>query len=124
MPIYEYTCVAHGHRFEVFQKMSDGPPDACPVCGEHEIRKMVSAAAFVLKGGGWYKDHYGLKSGSTSGDSATASAAADKPATPASTSSTGDKGGSGSGSSGSSSSSSGGSSTPASGGSSGASASP
>ena len=121
MPIYEYTCVANGHRFEVFQKMSDGPPDACPVCGAGEVRKMVSAAAFVLKGGGWYKDHYGLKSGVSSGESATGAASTEKPAAP--TSGGGDKGGSGS-SGGASSTGGGSSSAPSSGGGSGTSASP
>lgn len=61
MPIYEYACTTCGHRFEVFQKMSDPPPSLCPSCGADEVRKLVSAASFVLKGGGWYKDHYGLK---------------------------------------------------------------
>lgn len=101
MPIYEYACLANGHKFEVFQKMSDPAPESCPTCGPGEVRKLVSASAFVLKGGGWYRDHYGLKSGSdagSSGDSGSGSApapAASKstdsapaaPAAPASTSS-------------------------------------
>lgn len=68
MPIYEYACVKSNHRFEVFQKMSDPAPSECPTCGDAEVRKLVSQAAFVLKGGGWYKDHYGLKSGSSSSE--------------------------------------------------------
>lgn len=126
MPIYEYACVAHGHRFEVFQKMSDDPPDTCPVCGEHEIKKMVTAAAFVLKGGGWYKDHYGLKSGASSEASGASSdkPSSDKPsADKAAPSSSGDKGGGSSGGSSAGGASSGGSSTSSSGGS-GTSASP
>ena len=51
--------------------LSDDPPSVCPEC-EHDgsIKKLVSRTSFVLKGGGWYKDHYGLKgSGSSGGDS-------------------------------------------------------
>ncbi len=64
MPIYEYGCQGCGHTFEQLQKVSDGPPSACPSCEGPEIKKLVSRTSFVLKGGGWYKDHYGLKSGS------------------------------------------------------------
>ncbi len=119
MPIYEYACVANGHKFEVFQKMSDPAPASCPTCGGGEVRKLVSTSAFVLKGGGWYRDHYGLKSGGASdgasgesgGKSASESAPAaakpaDSAAAPASTSapSTGSGGSTGgSGSSGGSS---------------------
>lgn len=77
MPIYEYACNTCGHRFEVFQKMSDPAPSTCPSCGAEEPRKLVSAAAFVLKGGGWYKDHYGLKSGTSSAESSGASSSGD-----------------------------------------------
>ncbi len=69
MPIYEYGCQTCGHNFERLQKMSDGPPKDCPECGDdREIKKLVSRSSFVLKGGGWYKDHYGLK-GSSGGRS-------------------------------------------------------
>jgi putative FmdB family regulatory protein len=86
LPIYEYSCNSCGHKFDTLQKMTD-PSPPCPKCGE-EVRKLVSAAAFVLKGGGWYKDHYGLKGsaggstseGGSSGDAAAPSAA---PAAPA-----------------------------------------
>lgn len=86
MPIYEYACADCKKQFELFQKMSDPPPSTCPECGSEHVRKLVSAAAFVLKGGGWYRDHYGLKSGSdaspeSSGAGAAASAAAVTPAT-------------------------------------------
>lgn len=61
MPIYEYQCSSCGHSFDKLVKMgAEAPP--CPECGA-EVQKKVSAAGFILKGGGWYKDHYGLKSG-------------------------------------------------------------
>ena len=71
MPIYEYGCQGCGHTFEQLQKVSDGPPSACPSCEGPEIKKLVSRTSFVLKGGGWYKDHYGLKRGG--GDSSSTS---------------------------------------------------
>ena len=67
MPIYEYACPDCGHNFDVLQKMSDPLVSVCPKCNAENVRKLVSATNFVLKGGGWYKDHYGLKSGDSEG---------------------------------------------------------
>ena len=69
MPIYEYGCSACGHQFEEIQKVSDAPLKDCPKCGAEELKKLISAPSFHLKGGGWYKDHYGLKSGGGSDSS-------------------------------------------------------
>lgn len=60
MPVYEYRCDACNHQFELRQKFSDAPPDSCPNCGG-VVRKMVSTAAFSLKGGGWYAEGYDTK---------------------------------------------------------------
>jgi putative FmdB family regulatory protein len=78
MPIYEYRCPDCGHQFENMQKFSDPPVTVCPSCGAENVKKLISAPAFHLKGGGWYKDHYGLKSGGgdTSGGSSGASTTA------------------------------------------------
>ena len=54
MPIYEYECNACGERHEFIHKFSDAPKRKCPVCGKSRLRKLVSAAAFHLKGNGWY----------------------------------------------------------------------
>ncbi|MCP5152502.1 MAG: zinc ribbon domain-containing protein [Chromatiales bacterium] len=54
MPIYEYECGACGAQHEFIQKFSEGPKRKCPSCGKSRLRKRVSAAAFHLKGGGWY----------------------------------------------------------------------
>lgn len=54
MPIYEYQCDACQHQLETIQKVSDEPLKICPSCGEPALRKLVSAAAFQLKGTGWY----------------------------------------------------------------------
>ncbi len=69
MPIYEYQCPDCGHKFEKLQKMSDDPITVCPECSGGSVRKLVSSSAFILKGSGWYKDHYGLKKSSGGGDS-------------------------------------------------------
>ena len=62
MPIYEYRCQACGHELEALQKIADAPLTDCPVCNEASLKKKVSAAAFRLKGGGWYETDF--KSGS------------------------------------------------------------
>lgn len=62
MPIYEYECKACGHRQETIQKMSDDPLVDCLECEKPELKKLISAAAFRLKGGGWYETDF--KSGS------------------------------------------------------------
>ncbi len=58
MPFYEYRCDACGHELEALQKMSDAPLKECPECGEPKLVKLVSAAGFRLKGGGWYETDF------------------------------------------------------------------
>lgn len=70
MPIYEYDCPECG-RVEAIQKISDKPLRECPQClenGKHsQVTKVVSPAAFHLKGSGWYKTDYAAsKNGSSS----------------------------------------------------------
>ena len=58
MPFYEYQCAKCGHEEEVLQKVSDKPLKKCPACGKLTMKKKVSAAAFRLKGGGWYETDF------------------------------------------------------------------
>ncbi len=58
MPFYEYQCAKCGHEEEVLQKISDKPLKKCPECGKSAMKKMVSVAAFRLKGGGWYETDF------------------------------------------------------------------
>ena len=58
MPFYEYQCTKCGHEEEVLQKVSDAPLKKCPACGKSAMQKKVSAAAFRLKGGGWYETDF------------------------------------------------------------------
>lgn len=57
MPIYAYRCKDCGEESEHIQKFSDPPMTVCESCGGR-IEKQITAAAFHLKGGGWYKDGY------------------------------------------------------------------
>ena len=38
--------------------MRDGPLTDCPECGKAQLGRLVSAAAFRLKGGGWYETDF------------------------------------------------------------------
>jgi putative FmdB family regulatory protein len=58
MPIYEYRCEACGHYLETLQKISEPPLTDCHKCGKPALKKLVSAAAFRLKGGGWYETDF------------------------------------------------------------------
>ena len=58
MPIYEYQCGSCSHSLEALQKISDGPLLDCPACGSPSLQKLVSAASFRLRGGGWYETDF------------------------------------------------------------------
>jgi putative FmdB family regulatory protein len=58
MPFYEYQCSSCGHRHEELQKISDGRLRKCPDCGRNTLKRLVSAPAFRLKGGGWYETDF------------------------------------------------------------------
>tara|TARA_Y100001949_G_scaffold129098_1_gene110532 strand:+ start:187 stop:525 length:339 start_codon:yes stop_codon:yes gene_type:complete len=61
VPIYEYKCDICDHQFEILQKINDVPAKTCPECNSHNLRKLVSAAAFKLKGTGWYETDFKTK---------------------------------------------------------------
>jgi putative FmdB family regulatory protein len=65
MPIYAYRCEACGFAKDVLQKMSDAPLSDCPSCGQSTFKKQVTAAGFQLKGTGWYVTDFRGGSGST-----------------------------------------------------------
>lgn len=82
MPIYEYQCQACGKQLEALQKISAEPLQDCPECGEPSLKKKISAAAFRLKGGGWYETDFktGNKKNLAGGaDSAAPPGSSDKP---------------------------------------------
>ena len=63
MPLYEYECEACGKRFEIIQRFSDPPPDACRLCGNGPVRRRLSSPAIQFKGSGFYITDYTKKSG-------------------------------------------------------------
>ncbi len=58
MPIYEYQCKSCGHELEKLQRLNDEHLSDCPACGAPQLRRMVSAAGFRLKGAGWYETDF------------------------------------------------------------------
>ena len=58
MPFYEYQCKSCGHDLEAMQKISDPPLKKCPQCGKSQLRRLMSAPVFRLKGGGWYETDF------------------------------------------------------------------
>ena len=84
MPLYEYECTACHKHTEKIQKFSDPEITTCPHCGG-ALKRVISAPAFSLKGGGWYADGYGsAKPAANSSEGSNAPAAsADSSATPA-----------------------------------------
>ena len=61
MPIYEYCCNDCNEvteRIESFE--SKTITIMCPFCNGISNR-MISLSSFHLKGGGWFKDGYGIK---------------------------------------------------------------
>lgn len=58
MPIYEYRCESCEHKLEKLQRMSDGDLVDCPECEQPALKRLVSAAAFRLKGSGWYETDF------------------------------------------------------------------
>jgi len=58
MPIYAYRCADCGHELDALQKLSDAPLTDCPQCGAAALKKQITAAAFRLKGAGWYETDF------------------------------------------------------------------
>jgi putative FmdB family regulatory protein len=58
MPFYEYVCAQCGAQTEMLRKISDPPATECPVCHAQALTKVISAAGFRLKGGGWYETDF------------------------------------------------------------------
>jgi putative FmdB family regulatory protein len=80
MPIYEYRC-ENGHTFEVMQKMTDPPVEACPEDGS-PVQRVFHPVAVHFKGSGFYNTDYGKKksgaaANSSDGDSGSSSSSSD-----------------------------------------------
>ncbi len=58
MPIYEFECRSCAHVWDELQKSSDPDPDQCPNCSKPVVVRRMTAAAFRLKGAGWYETDF------------------------------------------------------------------
>ena len=76
VPTYEYKC-PNGHVFEIFKRIADPPPEACPVCGASPVQTVLYPVPVHFRGSGFYSTDYGRggrkkepakESGDSSGD--------------------------------------------------------
>jgi putative FmdB family regulatory protein len=81
MPIYAYRCEDCGHELDALQKISDPPLTECPACGAQALTKQITAAAFRLKGSGWYETDFKKESDKRKNLHQEGEAKKDKPAT-------------------------------------------
>lgn len=59
MPTYDYVCDACGHKFELFQSMTEPVKRKCPKCGALKLKRLVGIGAGVIfKGSGFYETDY------------------------------------------------------------------
>jgi putative FmdB family regulatory protein len=97
VPTYEYQCNACSRIFEIRQRISEPALTRCETCGG-VVKRLLSAAPFILKGEGWYVTDYpsesrkkareseksaGDKSGKSAGDKSEKSAGDKKDSAPA-----------------------------------------
>jgi putative FmdB family regulatory protein len=87
VPTYEYHCDDCGREFEVRQRISADPLTTCDVCGG-AVRRLLSAAPFILKGEGWYVTDYPSAARKKAMESEKGGAKSPAPATEKSTSET------------------------------------
>ena len=55
MPLYDIECICN-YKDEIYLKLDQETP-RCPKCGE-QMKKMIAATTFILKGGCWACDGY------------------------------------------------------------------
>ncbi len=53
MPLYEYQCLPHSHRFEVRHGFNEEPVTECPQCAG-PVRRVIHPVGIVFKGSGFY----------------------------------------------------------------------
>ena len=59
MPIYEYRCEECGKRSSALLMSYSSPDPACPHCGKHRLRRLVSTFATVSSGESEGSDDFG-----------------------------------------------------------------
>lgn len=74
------------------QRMSEDPKTECEKCGG-KLERLISASAFHLKGGGWYRDLYASpKKETAKSESSSSSSSSDSGGSGSGSSSSADKG--------------------------------
>ena len=80
MPTYEYQCRACGHRFELFQSITDRPRRKCPRCGANKTDRLIGpGGALLFKGSGFHITDYRSKEFLDKARQESQGQAADKP---------------------------------------------
>ena len=78
MPVYVYRCESCGSEIEKRQSFSDAPLTECEQC-HGSLRKVLSPAAIIYKGSGFYStDHNGKSGGSSRNGSSDKDGAGEK----------------------------------------------
>jgi putative FmdB family regulatory protein len=83
VPTYEYKC-PNGHVFEVFKRISEPAPEACPVCAASPVETVLYPVPVHFRGSGFYSTDYGRggkkkEAAKESGDSGGPEKKTDKP---------------------------------------------
>ncbi len=59
MPTYEYECQSCGHKFELFQRITEKPQRRCPGCGKSKAKRLIGkGAGIIFRGSGFYQTDY------------------------------------------------------------------
>lgn len=59
MPTYDYECRECGHRFELFQSITEPEVRKCPVCNKMKVRRLIGAGSgLIFRGSGFYCTDY------------------------------------------------------------------
>jgi putative FmdB family regulatory protein len=79
VPTYEYKC-PNGHVFEIFKRISEPAPEACPVCSASPVQTVLYPVPVHFRGSGFYSTDYGRggRKQSKDGDGADKEKKADK----------------------------------------------
>ena len=59
--LYQWDCRQCGKHVEVIRKVDGrekGPDEPCDLCGCEDFKRVITASAFALLGGGWFRDGY------------------------------------------------------------------
>jgi putative FmdB family regulatory protein len=87
VPTYDYQCDKCGRTFELWQRISEAPITTHEVCGG-PVRRLLSPAPFILKGGGWYVTDYPSESRKKAAESEKKASSGEQSSTPATASTT------------------------------------